>query len=163
MISDLDILGLKYTFADIQEMNKTKWKSILKIRVAENSLTILEDKKKKHSKVENVNHDKLKLQPYFLPNKDGVSQEDIKWIFKIRCREVKVKMNLQGSYDSFECEMCKEEVEPQEHVYRCREIWKLSKHGENDFSEYERIMNGNVEAQVAIARIFQENMKILDR
>ena len=163
VISDLDILGQKYTFADIQEMNKTKWKSILKIRVAENSFKNLEDKKKKHSKVENVNHDKLKMQPYFLPNKDGVSQEDIKWIFKIRCREVKVKMNLQGLYDSFECEMCKEEVETQEHVYRCREIWKLSKHGENDFSEYERIMNGNVEEQVEIARIFQENMKILDR
>ena len=69
VISDLDILGLKYTFADIQEMNKTKWKSILKIRVAENSFKNLEDKKKKHSKVENVNHDKLKMQPYFLPNK----------------------------------------------------------------------------------------------
>ena len=40
---------------------------------------------------------------------------------------------------------------------------ELSKHGENDVSEYERIMNGNVEAQVAIARIFQENMKILER
>ena len=84
MIRDLDILGLKYTFAEIQEMNKTKWKSILKIKVAENSLKILEDKKKKHSKVENVSHDKLQMQPYFLPNKDGISQEDIKWIFKIR-------------------------------------------------------------------------------
>ena len=65
------------------------------------------------------------MQPYFLPNKDGISQEDIKWIFKIRCREVKAKMNLQGLYDSYECEMCKEEVETQEHVYRCKEIWKL--------------------------------------
>ena len=61
-----------------------------------------------------------------MPNKDGVSQEDIKWILKIRFREVKVKMNLQGLYDSFECEMCKEEVETQEK----NEIWKLIKHGE---------------------------------
>ena len=63
------------------------------------------------------------MQPYFLPNKDGISQGDIKWIFRIRCREVKVKMNLQGLYDSFECEMCIEEVENQERVYRCKEIW----------------------------------------
>ena len=162
VISDLDVLGLDYTFAEIQEMNKTKWKSIVKLKVAENSFKILEDKKKKHSKVENINHEKLKMQPYFLPNKDGISAEDIKWIFRIRCREVKVKMNLQGLYDSFECEMCMKEDETQEHVYKCKEIRKLRNNVEND-KEYERIMNGNTEEQVAIARVLQENMKILDR
>ena len=102
------------------------------------------------------------MQPYFLPNKDGISAEDIKWIFRIRCREVKVKMNLQGLYDSFECEMCMKEDETQEHVYKCKEIRKLRNNVEND-KEYERIMNGNTEEQVAIARVLQENMKILDR
>ena len=35
------------------------------------------------------------------PNKYEISKEDIKLIFKIICREVKVKMNLQGLYDYF--------------------------------------------------------------
>ena len=121
--------------------------------MAENTFESLENMKKKHSKVQNIKHKRLEMQSYFLPGKEVVTQEDIQWIFKIRCREIHVKMNLQGLYDSFECKICQEEIETQEHVYRCKEIWKLSKYDEENVSEYEEIMNGNVEKQVAVARI----------
>ena len=106
VLSDLDILGLTLTFGEIQTMNKIKWKNILKKRVAEKTFESLENMKKKHSKVQNIKHSRLEMQSYFLPGKEIVTQEDIQWIFKIRCREIHVKMNLQGLYDSFECKIC---------------------------------------------------------
>ena len=163
VLSDLDILGLNLTFQDIQTMNKIKWKNVVKQRVAENTFEDLENMKKKHSKVHNIKHKRLEMQSYFLPGKEKVTQEDMQWIFKIRCREIHVKMNLQGLYDSFECEICKKEIETQEHVYKCKEIWKLSKYDEENISEYEEIMNGNTEKQVEVARILKEHIKIIDR
>ena len=36
--------------------------------------------------------------------------------FKIKCREIQVKMSLQGLFDSFELKICQEGIETQEHV-----------------------------------------------
>ena len=116
VLNDLEILGMKTTFADIQKTNKTQWKNIVKIKVKEHAFKVLEEMKKKHSKVQNIHHKKLKMQPYFMPTKSNISEEDIQWIFMIRCREIKVKMNYQGLFDTFECKICLEELETQEHV-----------------------------------------------
>ena len=40
-------------------------------------------------------------------------------------RMLNVKMNLKGLYDSFECEVCKDEDETQKHIYECKQIWKI--------------------------------------
>jgi hypothetical protein len=163
VINDLEDLRIKYTFKDIQSMSKSKWKNILKIRTAENTFKNLENMKTNHSKVKNIHHKKLEIQPYLLPNTENITRNDIQWIFKIRCREVKVKMNFKGLYDTFECEMCQEEFETQEHIYVCQEIWKVSQCEERNLTEYEKVMNGNIEEQVKVAKILRENVKILDR
>ena len=67
------------------------------------------------------------MQTYFLPNKNKISLDEMKIIFKIICREMKVKMNLKGAYDTFECEVCQDEDETQELVYSCKEIWKIKR------------------------------------
>ena len=51
--------------------------------------------------------------PSNMTNNYEISQEDMRWIFKIRRREVKAKMNLQGLYNYFEFDICVEEVETQ--------------------------------------------------
>ena len=66
-------------------------------------------------------------------------------------------------YETFECKICLEEVETQEHVYKCKEIWKLSKNEKQPITNYEQIINGDVEDQIKISRIIRENMKIIDR
>ena len=160
VITDLETLGLNVTFGDIQKMSKVKWKSIVKIKVKEESLKNLEKMKKAHSKVKEIEHKKLEMQTYFLPNQNKISQEEIKIIFKMRCREMKVKMNLKGAYDTFECEVCQDEDETQEHVYNCKEIWKLKEYDNENIPEYEKILHGSVKEQIAVAIIFEENMKI---
>ena len=125
--SDLEKVGLNVTFADIKEMSKVKWKNTVKKSVNENALLYLETVKQTHSKVKLLKHPKLQIQAYFLPNKLNMCKEEIQYIFKMRCKVVNVKMNLQGIYDTYECKVCLHENESQEHVYQCKEIWNLRK------------------------------------
>ena len=69
VLKDLELVGLNVTFADIQAMNKTKWKNIVKLHIREKSLQYLQEIKQKHSKVKELKHVKLEMQKYLLPNK----------------------------------------------------------------------------------------------
>ena len=78
-------------------------------------------------------------------------------------------MNLKGLHDTYECGVtykcgvCLKEDESQEHIYKCKEIWK-AKHNEGEkIPEYEKIRNGNTGEKIQIARIFKENMKIQEK
>ena len=108
-------------------MTKVKWKNIVKQSITNKSLKYLESIKQKHSKVKEVKHKKLEIQPYLLPSETEMIQEEINTIFRLRCRETKVKMNLKSWYDTYECTVCLDEDESQEHVYKCTEILKLGK------------------------------------
>ena len=59
----------------------------------------------------------------------------------MRCKVVNLKMNMKGIYDAiYECKVCQNENESQEHVYECKEIWKLSKKEHLMILSYEQIM-----------------------
>ena len=142
-------------------MGKTKWKSIVKNVTKEKTLKRLEIIKQRHSKVKLIKHTKLEMQPYFLPDGLEMTKDITQLIFKLRCRETKVKMNLQGLYDSYQCEICMKEDESQEHIYNCREILKR-KENEN-VEDFEKILHGSVKEQVEVAKAFRDNMEIKEK
>ena len=78
----------------------------------------------------------------------------------MRCNVTKLKVNLKGSYDTYECGVCLKEDESQEHVYNCKEIWKIKDKSDENIPSYDKIMKGNVRDKIEVARIFQENIKI---
>ena len=127
VIDDLEKVGLNVTFEEIKTIRKAKWKSMVKKSITEHSFTYLENIKQSHSKVKELEYEKLKTQTYFLPNKLNIYKEDIHLIFRMRCKVVNLKMNMKGIYDAYECKVCQNEDESQEHVYECKEIWKLRK------------------------------------
>ena len=71
-------------------------------------------------------------------------------------------MNMKSWYETYECLVCLDEDESQEHVYNCKEILKIRRYEGNN-PQFDLIMNGNVKEQLAVARIFMENMKILEK
>ena len=163
ILADLELIDLDVTFADIQEMNKLKWKNMVKQCMKEKSLQQLEIKKQTHSKVRNLKHLKLETQPYFLPNDQIISKEEIQLIFKIRSRVTNVKMNFKGLYDSFECEVCQLDDETQKHVYECTKIWESKGSYDEQIPKYENIMTGNVKEKLQVARILKENLEIYEK
>ena len=88
------------TFAEIQNMKKCTWKSIIKTHIAEQSLHYLNNLKQKHSKVNKLKHQKLSMQSYFLPSENDMTKDEIQLIFQMRSKVTKVKMNMKGLYDT---------------------------------------------------------------
>ena len=148
------------TYAEIQNMKKCRWKSIIKTHIAEKSLHYLNNLKQKHSKVNKLKHQKLSMQSYFLPSENDMTKDEIQLIFQMRSKVTKVKMNMKGLYDTYECSVCLNQDESQEHIYSCGEIWNTRKESFSNVPEYENIMNGNTKQKLEVARIFKENLKI---
>ena len=56
VLTDLKVLGLEATFTDIKEIEKRKWKNIVKNIIKEKALELLNVQKQKYSKVNKIKH-----------------------------------------------------------------------------------------------------------
>ena len=65
-----------------------------------------------------------------------ITKENAVTIFKLRSRETEEKLNYRGKYEILECELCHDEV-----------------------PEFSQLMDGKVNIQLEIAKIFTENIK----
>ena len=159
ILKDLKELNLKVSIDDIKEMKKSKFMNMLKRSTEEKAYMELEKMKTKHTKVSHLNHYGIKMQKYLLPNELKISQEEIQMIFKLRSRVTEIKTNMKGSFYSYECDLCEEEEETQEHILKCKEII-IRKKEKDDIPTYDKIFGKKVMEQVKIARTFRENMEI---
>ena len=160
---DLDELRLDITFEEIQKTSKMVWRNTIRKYIEENAFRNLEIMKQTHSKVKELKHIRLKIQDYFLPNGiKNITKQDIQLIFQMRSQVTNLKQNMKGKYETFECRACLVENESQTHVYECKEIWKKRNISNIENPCYENIIWGNVIQKIKVARIFHENLKILE-
>ena len=89
-----------------------------------------------------------------------MKKEDAQMIFKIRCRNLNLKMNMKNQYDSYECLVCLNEDESQEHVYICEEISKYQSIVNSETPKYQQIFNGTVNEKLKVARNMKEKLRI---
>ena len=73
-----------------------------------------------------------------------------------------IKTNYKGKYESFECDLCKEGEENQEHLMECKEILRNKKNDETKL-EYEKMFEFDTRNQLAIAKQFDAHTKIRNR
>ena len=70
-----------------------------------------------------------------------------------------MKSNLQGNYETLECEACGGDYETQEHILACKVI------NENRTIEkvhYDKLLKGTDIEKLKVAKLFEENFKILE-
>ena len=72
------------------------------------------------------------------------------------------KMNKKKFHKTHECTVCLKENETQQHIYICNEILKVSGRKKENYPMYEKILNGNRKEKIQVAKIFKENMKIIE-
>ena len=154
---------MNVTFADIQQMSKGNWKNMIKRSIRDRALNNLLEIKEKHSKVKELKYEKMEIQSYFLPNKMECTKEDIQLIFRIRSNMTNVKMNRKKMFKSHECSKCFEENETQAHVYNCNEIWKEMGKKKENYPKFDKIINGQRQDKIRIAKIFKEILKIVEK
>ena len=120
--------------------------------------------KQTHSKVKSLKYQKLEMQDYLMPNDvTDMNKEDAQMIFQIRSKVMDLKMNMKGNHEKFECSVCFLEEESQEHVYQCKNIWKIKKQSDSNIPKYEEILWGDVTQKLKVARMLKENMKIREQ
>ena len=100
------------------------------------------------------------MQEYFLPNELNVYIKEIQLIFQLRCHVARLKMNVKGLYDTYQCEVCMNEDESQKHIYRCPEILRKRNIKFDEIPDNEKITNGSIKEKLEILRKVQEYLKI---
>ena len=72
-----------------------------------NTFRKLQAIKQTHSKVKHIKHIRLEMQDYFMPNNiKNMKKEEVQMIFKIRCRNLNLKMNMKNQYETLDCLVC---------------------------------------------------------
>ena len=71
-----------------------------------------------------------------------------------------MKLNMKGMYDTFECGVCLKDEETLEHIYTCKEIWKM---WEEIIPDYKKIFNGKTREKLNVAGIYKKNLEILEK
>ena len=138
---DLKYLGLNLTFESIQKLSKAKWKNMVRNMILQKTFTKLENTKQTHSKVRSLKHIRIEMQDYLMPNDvNGMNKEDAQMIFQIRSKV----MSMKGNFETFECLVCFWEKETQEHVYQCKNIWKIKMQSDSSIPNYEEILWGYI-------------------
>ena len=157
---DLNLLGLSaFTMDKIKNMKKSSFMNMVKRRIEKYSFEKLQQKKMTHSKVDKLEHSEIKIQKYLQPNQSEISRTEAQLIFKLRCRVTNLKTNLKGNYETLECEACGGDDETQEHILACKVI------NENRTIEqvnYDKLLKGTVKEKLKVAKLFEENFKILE-
>ena len=139
-------------------MKKSESKKIVNQNIEIKTKNDLNEKKFNHSKVKSLQHNDIGIRKYLKHGQTQILLEERQLIFKLRTQMTNVKMNFRGMYDSFQCEICYEEDESQQHIMECRKLNEISQ--EN--IDYTKIENGNLSQMVAIARKFKRNIEIRD-
>ena len=103
------------------------------MKINNHALKYLSAKKETLSKVDTWFHSLLTMQKYLKPNSEKVK---IQFIFKLRCKMIKLKMNFKRIHETHECRACGKHEKTQEHVYdQCKTLMELSKE-QNENMEY---------------------------
>ena len=83
---DIEVLRIELSYDEIKNMSKYSFKSLIKKKTNEAALAYLNKLKKKHSKVENIDHPNLTIQAYFSADDSDKTIRNVQDLFKIRSR-----------------------------------------------------------------------------
>ena len=100
-------------------MTKYSFKRIIKTKVKEAALSFLMQKKKGHSKLNNLIYTTLKMQPYFKSKRLNANQ--VKQLFRFRTRMSNIKANFKSKYTKigYLCPLKCGQYEDDQHLLKC--------------------------------------------
>ena len=140
-------------------MTKYSFKRIVKTKVKEAALSFLMQKKKDHSKLNNLKYKKLQMQPYFKSKRLNTNQ--VKQLFKFRTRMSNVKGNFKSKYTKigYICPLKCGQYEDDQHLLKCS---KTEIYRSNSEAKLENIFSGDINAQGVIIDLLMKAEKTRD-
>ena len=114
---DLSDFGIREDLQWIKTTSQYKFRKLVKKCGREYALGEFKDQKRKHSKLEHLEYDELKVQGY-LKNQDvSVTQAQI--LLKFRTRMANYSNNYKGSNSDQKCTLCQNHGDNQHDIYIC--------------------------------------------
>ena len=119
---DLEDLGIPQSFNYIASKSAQSFKKLVKSKVEQFSFNILKKKQNTHSKMKNLNYDKLEMQDYLSCKHINISEK--KTIFRYRTRMENFGENFRGGKTTAPCPLCHLHTDQQDISFQCTEIKK---------------------------------------
>jgi hypothetical protein len=118
---NLQELGIHCDDQKISQMSKQRFKKMLKKRIQSAAFNFVMAKKNIHSKMADVEYQKLEIQS-FLKSDSGLNNEEKQLLVKLQTRMIRVKQNFKNQHENHLCQLCKTENEDQMHLFMCEKI-----------------------------------------
>ena len=122
---DLEDLNIPCSFSFIESKSKESFKTLVKAKTKEFSLTYLKNLQLKHSKLSQLFYHDIKLQQYFTNPELTVSQKQM--LFRCRVRMENFGENFRGGKSEVLCRLCNSHLDNLEMSFKCAEIRKKVK------------------------------------
>ena len=159
---DLEYLGIKLSFSEIEVMGKSTYKKLIKKKIREQAfLYLIEKVNNRDGKGKEIIYSKLYMQEYLTEEWENINNCERKLIFQLRTKmHFKVKSHFRNMHIDTVCDGCRIFQSTTKHTLECKSLI-----GQNELvtyiPTYEDIYENDVEEQIYIARIFRDNIRRL--
>ena len=157
-------LKINKTMEELKKMSKNSFKKLVRKNTEEAALEFLKSKIK--SKGKEIKYTDLNLQYYLRSNVKNITNDEKKNIFKLRSRMIKIKTNMGGNTEDFNCDACEYEgvvsEETQKHILLCPVLTKDNMRTE-ETPEYESIFTHNTVKMAEVSQRIYENLKTREK
>ena len=140
---DLAELGINEDLPFIESKSQYCFKRLVKTKIKEFTLDFFNDRKFKHTKMDNLVFTELKIQDYLVSEKLSVEQKRI--IFLFRTRMADYSENYRGQGPQKPCQICQLHVDSQTHSVNCSLTMKHVRTQGN----YNEIFSSNISIETA--------------
>ena len=154
-------LNINLNDNDIKRMSKYMFKKFLKEKIKSATLKYLNELKKKHIKVENLQSTELKCSKYLMDTR--ISKVDAKLLFKFRTRMYPVKANFSTKYqNNMLCDLCISAECMQQHLLQCPILKSFIPELKSTTLKYEFLF-GNIEEMKQIVKILKQISEVREQ
>ena len=158
---DLEQVGIKYDEAFIKSMNKIKFKSFIKKKIATAAFNWLLNEKSDKSKIKNIKYRNFKIQSYM--SSKIFTNAEVELLSKLRSKNIDVKCNFKTKFspknniEKLKCTMTNcNELETQEHLMQCKPILTiLNRKYDMSGISYEDMFSKQLKKQRNITKLFK--------
>ena len=155
VIQDLHDLEIKLSFGQIESLTKSKFKMLVKNSCKIACFNSLMKDKEKLSKGKEIKYDRLESQTYLNPG-NNLLLETMRWIFRIRSRDLDIKGNYPNCYSDVTCVISeRNERETQLHFWECQKYRMNHEVSETNVS-YSDIFTSDTRKQGTIMKIMKQ-------
>ena len=141
---DLIDLGIRNDLSYLESKTQIFFKNLVKARIKEFALDMLNESKYEHSKMDNLLFTELKIQEYLVA--ENISVEQKRNILRFRTRMATFSENYRGQEPQKPCQICGLHVDSQEHSVSCvKTMQNVNKNG-----KYCEIFSRNISCDTAV-------------